>query len=188
MAFNPIEEEKLNVFLGPPPKLVYMKEYGIDEATAFCAAQKHREYGKTKAIYEAQSYPGIQEVLEELKKIGYSLAVSTLKSQNIAEDILEKFGLFSYFDAIVGMNQEETFNKADTIKMAIQKTNSIGRVIMIGDSMIDYDGSIKAEVDFIGVLYGFGFSDLEKYSFKTAPSPYDIVNCIQEMEMQDGMK
>ena len=58
------------------------------------------------------------------------------------------------------MNKEESLSKADTIRMAIENTKS-QTAIMIGDSLYDLEGAKEMSLDFIGVLYGFGFSSLK---------------------------
>lgn len=175
MGFSPIPDSKLKEFVGPPPKLMYMKLYGVDEKEALKAAKKHREYGRTKAIYEAMLYPGIIDTLETLKNQGCKLAVCTLKSQKIAETMLEHFGLIKYFTTVVGMDEKETFNKLMTIQIAKSQTNTKGRVLMIGDSYYDYDGAVQADADFLGVLYGFGFERIHTYSFPTVNQPEEIL-------------
>ena len=172
----PISDEKLKEFVGPPPKEMYMKKYGLAEETAYKAAQKHREYGRNRAIYEARLYPGIKELLETLKIQNYKLAVSTLKAQGIAEAVLANFGIAEYFDTIVGMDSAESMTKCMTITEAIKKTDTKGNVLMVGDSIYDYEGACQVATDFVGVLYGFGFDSKNKYDFKTICKPYDLIN------------
>lgn len=167
----PIPDARLQEFVGPPPKSMYMQIYGLDEDRALLAAQKHREYGRTKAIFEAKVYPGIVELLSCLKDWGYKLAVATLKSQKIAETILEYYGIGRYFDVIIGMDPQETLTKCRTIQLAISKTNTAGNAVLIGDSQYDYDGAQEAEIDFLGVLYGFGFCGGCQYIFPTIEAP-----------------
>lgn len=174
----PISDEKLKEFVGPPPKEMYMKIYGLDEETAYKAAQKHREYGRNRAIYEARLYPEIKELLETLKIQNYKLAVSTLKAQGIAEAVLANFGIATYFDAIVGMDSAESMTKCMTITEAIKKTDTKGSVLMVGDSIYDYEGACQVATDFVGVLYGFGFDSKNKYDFKTICKPYDLIDLL----------
>lgn len=157
MGFEPIPDERLREFVGPPPKEMYKKIYGVDEDTALQAVRYHREYGKTKAIYEALIYPGMEETLKILKDAGMKLAVATLKSQKIAESVLKNFGLLQYFDSVVGMDESESTTKCQIIFKAIEDTETTGKAVMIGDSQYDLDGAEEAGVDFIAVLYGFGF-------------------------------
>lgn len=178
MGFKPIPDERLKEFVGPPPKTMYKQVYNVDEDIALKAAQKHREYGKTKAIYEAKVYLGIEELLCKLKEKEYKLAVATLKSQEIAEIVLEYYGLRKYFDVVIGMDAKETLTKSQTIQMAIESTKSSQRVLMIGDSMYDYKGALEAEVDFLGVLYGFGFYKEETYFFPVVDDAMGVMKAI----------
>lgn len=161
MNFEPIKDEVLKKFVGPPPKEMYKKIYNVSENEALLAAKYHREYGKTQAIYEAKVYPKVIEVLNSLKKDKIILAVATLKSQNIAEKILQHFGLNKFFDVIVGMDEKETLTKADTIKIAMEKVGIKDNVLMIGDSIYDKIGAMEVGIDFIAVSYGFGFNNID---------------------------
>lgn len=153
-----IPDGRLREFVGPPPKEMYRKIYGLDDEAALQAAKYHREYGRTKAIYEASVYPGIEDVLKWLKSMNVKLAVSTLKSQKIAETILENFALWNYFDSVAGMDDSESMTKCQTILKAIEETGIPGnRAVMVGDSRYDLDGAEEAGVDFVEVMYGFGF-------------------------------
>ena len=183
MGFEPIADERLREFIGPPPKAMYMKIYGADEETALQAAKYHRQYGREKAIFEAVVYSGICDLLSELKSEGIKLGVSTLKSQGIAEKVLRNYDLEKYFDVIVGMDEMESLSKCDTIKQAIENTNTTGKTLMIGDSNYDYQGALEAKVDFLGVLYGFGFSVGENYSFPAVQSVVEISDRVMMGEM-----
>ena len=119
LNLKPIDDQELKQFVGPPPKDMYKKIYNLSEHDAIRATEAHRKYGMEQAIYEANLYDGIQEVLCELKKRKFKLAVATLKRQKIAEVILNIFTLDKYFDVIVGMDDEETFTKEDTIRKAV---------------------------------------------------------------------
>lgn len=188
MELRPIKNEQLRDFVGPPPKLMYMKIYGLDESTAFKAAQKHREYARTHAIYEAQIYPGVIELLHVLKEDGYKLAVATLKEQKVAEKILSYFNLSRFFDVVVGMDENETFTKARTIveiKKAVQDNE---KSVLIGDTIYDLSGATEFQMDFIAATYGFGFSkdsDIKyKYLIGMANTPGDIIKLMRNGEIK----
>ena len=176
MGFPRIPDSRLQEFVGPPPKAMYQIVYSLDEETALQAAKYHREYGKEKAIYEAEKYPGIYELLEKLKKSEYKLAVATLKSQAIAEKVLSIHGIGDFFDCIVGMDENESLTKCDTIRFAMKKTSS-KQAVLIGDSIYDYDGAQEAKIDFIGVLYGFGIKE-KTDAFQTVEDPLEIMQML----------
>ena len=180
MGLLPVADSLLEQFVGPPPKQMYMKYYELDESMALKAAQKHREYGRTKAVYEAAMYPNMENTLDTLKKNGYKLAVATLKSQDIAEVILENFNLKKYFNVILGMDAEEKLTKSMIINKAINKCKCKGKTVMIGDSTNDFIGACEAKVDFIGVTYGFGYNESQSadYQFSIAKTPEEILNFV----------
>lgn len=172
-----INESKLKKFLGPPPKMMYAEIYGLSEEKAFLAAKAHRKYGMEKAVYQAKKYEGMDDVLKEFHKRGLNIAVATLKKQTIAEKILDVYELSPLIDIIVGMDDAETLTKSETIKKVIESTGS-NAVVMIGDSEYDFVGAKDAGVDFIGVTYGFGFSENETYPFVTASEPKYLLSLV----------
>lgn len=178
LGFKPIPNERLKDFVGPPPKKMYMSVYGVTEETALMAVQKHREYGRIKAIYEAKPYPDIKSVLSNLKKTGYKLAVATLKLQGIAESMLKLNGLLDYFDVVIGMDDRESLTKADTIKYAMKKVAVYDnkKTVLIGDSEYDYIGAKEVDINFIAAMYGFGADVFEKMNIKK-------IECIKELEL-----
>ncbi len=159
MGFPPTAEENLRHFVGPPPKDIYMRTYGIDEATAMEAVKYHREYGRARAVFEATVYPGMEETLAALKKMGAKVSVATLKAQDMADSILHNFNLTPYFDHIVGMDKGESMTKCGAIQKTLRHARvAAGKALMIGDSEYDWVGAKEAGVDFVGALYGFGFT------------------------------
>lgn len=159
MGMRPTAEENLRKFVGPPPAEMYKALYGLSHEQSLEAARYHREYGSSRAIYEASLYDGVAETLERLSSQGYLLAVATLKRQDIAEKVLALHGIDKYFVNIAGMNQAESDTKAGLIKRVCDETGiKPGReVLMVGDSQYDQEGAEKVGVDFLGVTYGFGF-------------------------------
>lgn len=180
LHLNHIEDYLLKEFVGPPPKLMYMKYYGLSENEALIAVEKHREYGRTKGIYEAKQYAGITETLINLKKNGYKLAVATLKSQDIAEKILKNFNLKEYFNCIFGMDCKETLTKSMIIRNAIKECKCVDTLtVMVGDTQSDFLGASETGIDFVGVKYGFGFrNNSEFYKFPIIDYPIDLLKLL----------
>lgn len=175
LGLVPVREDELKKFLGPPPKEMYKKIYGLDEETASAAVKKHREYGGTTAIFEARVYDGIRTLLKKLRQEGYLLGVATLKRQDIAEKILTNFDLVHFFDIVVGMDERESYTKCMTIRKAMQSVQA-KEAVVIGDSLYDFEGAQEAGVEFIGVLYGFFFKEGEEYPFKCVSRPEEVAD------------
>lgn len=167
LGLNPIPDSKLRKFIGPPPIKSYMDNHGVSHEIAVEATRFHRQYGAEYGIYEAEVYDGIPELLEKLRTKGLMLGVCTLKRQDIAEKVLDNFKLIDFFDVIVGIDNQELLTKTDTINIALEKLMYYdkSRVILIGDSMYDFEGAKEANIDFIGVTYGFGLNENHKYDF-----------------------
>ena len=179
LKLNPVADEELCEFVGPPPKDMYKKKYNLSDEDAMKATNAHRKYGIEKAIYEAKKYEGMEEVLRELKDRSIKLAVATLKKQKVAETVLENYDIKKYFDVIVGMDEEETLTKRRTIEKTIEMTRA-SKALMVGDSEYDYRGALEAKVDFVGVLYGFGFLSGNEYFFRTINNPKALLDIIME--------
>lgn len=177
LGLNPISNSELREFVGPPPKEMYRKKYGLSEEDSLNAVKRHREYGMTKALYESVIYDGVEDTLRYLKNRKKKLAVATLKGQAIAEKILEINGLKKYFDIIVGMNADETYTKCDTIRIAMEKTGC-KTALMVGDSEYDRIGSKEAGIDFVGALYGFGLAAGGQYTFDTIDHMMELTSMI----------
>lgn len=173
MGLTPIPDSDLRKFVGPPPKKNYMELYGLSEEDAFEATKYHREYGSTKAFMEADVYEGIPELLDALKEAGYKLSVATLKNEKIAHQVLEHAGIADKFDTIVGMDDNESRTKCDTIHIGMQRTGCED-CVLIGDSQYDYEGALAAGVKFIGATYGFGFEPDAEYPFPVFEKSNDL--------------
>lgn len=157
--------EIIQSFLGPPPKTQYQKVYMLNEEDAARATIYHREYGSQKGIYEADIYQGIEELLAMLKQVNVKIAVATLKRQDIATKILGEFGLVDCFDRIIGMDENESFTKADLLENACKTLEvDLSDAVLIGDSNYDAIGAMEANMDFIAVTYGYGFHSVDDLS------------------------
>ena len=83
----------------------------------------------------------------------------------------------NYFDAIVGVNADETYTKCETIRIAMEKTDC-KTALMVGDSEYDRIGSEEAGIDFVGALYGFGLDAELRYPFNTINRMIELTSII----------
>ena len=161
LGLQPIETEQLKVFIGPPPKEMYRKVYGLSEEMSSQAVDFHREYGNLKAVYEAEVYEGIVEVLQWLKERKYLIGVATLKREKTAKKILEIHNLSQYFDIICGMNDKESLTKKELIVNMLKKYN-VSSAVLIGDTIYDYLAAKESGIEFLPVCYGFGYKNVDE--------------------------
>ena len=152
--------KKLEVFVGPPLLQQFMKYAGLDEETAVKAVEYYRERYTDVGIFENRPYPGVEEMLEGLKRKGYILAVASSKPERFVRRILDHFHLTGYFQEIVGseMNGGRT-SKAEVIEEALLRLHMSGcrkDVIMVGDKEHDVLGAREAGISCVAVSYGYG--------------------------------
>ena len=172
--------EKLKVFVGPPLMEQFMKYAGVDEATGRKAVEFYRERYEVKGMYENHPYESVEEMLQELKRKGYILAVASSKPEYYVTQILDYFKLSSYFDVVVGseMNGART-SKSEVIEEALKRINMSDKrneVLMVGDKEHDVLGARAAGLDCVAVAYGYGTQEE-----LTEANPLKIVDSVDEL-------
>ena len=94
--------DSLCPFIGPPLKDSFQKYYDFPEQQAKEAIQVYREYFSVTGWSQNKVFPGIPEMLGELKAAGKKLYLATSKPEVFAKQILEHFDLASYFEFVGG--------------------------------------------------------------------------------------
>ena len=178
MGLEQLPYEKAKRFIGPPLQEGFAKVAGLEGNDVDKAVEFYRDNYKNKgAIFEAEVYDGITDVLKHLKNDGRRICVATLKPEDSAKRVLEHFGLAQYFDYIGG-NKEEKSTKAGLIAEGLEATGATAdEAVLIGDSIFDLYGAQEAGVDFIAAAYGFGPDDgfPEKECIAVCSHPHDFI-------------
>ncbi len=177
-----ISLEEKYTFIGPPMEESYKRVFSLEEAKLSNAVKYHKEYALLKGYKEVKIYPGITELLKKLKENNKLIGVATLKAETTANKILEEFKIDSYFDVVKGTNINKKQSKEDLIYDAIN-TLYINKdeTILIGDSIYDAIGAMKADISFIGVTYGFGFKNKEDIKNMNCISMCDSVEELKRL-------
>ena len=124
-------------------------------------------------------YPGIMELLSELKKAGKKLAVVSNKA-DVPVKILADEVFPGIFDIAIG--EKEGINKKparDMVDVAIEFLGCERKnAVYIGDTDVDYNTARNSELDCILVAWGFrGREFIEKYDAEYyVNSPEEILN------------
>ena len=172
--------EKLKAFVGPPLTEMFMKYAQVDEETAKKAVEIYRERYSVTGIFENAVYPGIEDMLAQLKKKGYILAVASSKPEVYVKKILDHFGLTQYFTEIGGSEMDgRRTNKTEVIEDVLRRLNMDKhreQVIMIGDKEHDVYGARKAGLECIAVSFGYGTKEE-----LTNAEPLKIVDSAEEI-------
>ncbi len=149
----------LRRFIGPPLLNMLAELYPqMTRETAAEFVKAYRRYYARQGAFENEVYPGIPQLLAELRRSGRKLAVVTSKPTTPTRRILDHFGLTEKFDFISAADDSETGRgKEYLIRPALVHCGvPAGRTVMIGDTKYDASGARNAGTAFIGVLYGFG--------------------------------
>lgn len=152
-------EDRLVSFIGPSLFLSFQEHYSMDEDRARQAIEFYREYYSETGIYENSVYPGIPDLLKELRRAGKRIILATMKPTEFAEKVLGHFGLRGYFDHVVGPDLEtQGLTKTEIIRKALTQLNDVPkkRIVMVGDRAHDIVGAQENGIDSIAVSYGYG--------------------------------
>jgi len=176
MGFPVPPEEDLRRFIGPPLYASFRDLCGMNDEQSKLAVSFYRERYVATGLYENSVYVGIRSILQRLKKAGVWLAVATGKPQGPTERILTHFGLAKFFNAVAGIEENDTTaDKEQLIQRALPKKYT--NAVMVGDRRFDVEGAKAVGIGSIGVTYGYGSRDeLE------AAGANRIVTSVQELE------
>ena len=178
------DEKTLKSFIGPPIQNSFARVYNLKGDILQELATTFRDRYKSEDLYKAVPYDGIYEVFEKLIDAGIKPAVATYKRQDYALDILKRFKFDEYTDILYGADHENKLKKKDIIKKCLIDSGADNPkdAVMIGDSDNDAIGAYEIGTNFIGVTYGFGFSnemDVMKFdNIGIASSPKEILKYI----------
>ena len=152
------DDENLRRLIGPPLEHAFRDYYGFDEAQSEQAVTHFRDMMQREGVQLYEAYPGISELLNELKQSGRQLAVVTSKIDHIAKETLAKTGLINYFEFISAQQPNVVVDKEEILSKALSELDitDMSTVVMIGDRRHDVEAAKAHSVDSVGVLWGYG--------------------------------
>ena len=150
--------EELRFMVGPPLIESFTKEFAMPLPEAEKGIEVFRERYSTIGLFENKVFPGIVELLENLKAKGKRMAVATAKKEDLAVRILEHFDIAKYMEVIGGdMREAGRDNKAKVIDYVLETMEATkDDVIMIGDRKFDIEGAHAIGIPCIAVEWGYG--------------------------------
>lgn len=113
----------------------------------------YREHPVDKTVL----YQGIEEVLRQVKEKGMKTAVLSNKADELTQKIIERLGIKTYFDHVLGSRAE--FPRKPNPCSAMYLADRLGclpeNILYIGDSGVDMQTAKAAQMTSIGVCWGF---------------------------------
>lgn len=105
--------------------------------------------------YRHQTFPGVQEVLEELQKGGYLIAVATAKSRRGLDEDLASSGLGGFFQASRTADEAQSKPHPQMVLDLLEELGVAAKdTLVIGDTTHDLRMAHNAGADAAAVLTG----------------------------------
>lgn len=150
--------------IGPPLNESFSKILKLPEDEIRNAIKIYRDYYSVEGMYNAEVYPGIVPLMENLRKAGKKIFTATSKPEVFTRKIIEQKNMTHLFDFIGGSDAEEKgrTDKKDVVKYVLETQNiaeNKERSILIGDRNYDVFGAHCCGIKCAGILWGFGDRD-----------------------------
>ncbi len=172
--------EELRTIVGPPLH-DSLRRFGIRDEDIKDATTCYRAFYKTVGKYNNTPYPGVQQLLSQLKDSGCNLYVATSKPEDMAIDIMEHFELAPYFEKICGASHDSSrISKDRVIAYLLEQIGGPQDAVMVGDTVYDVKGAAAHSIPTIGVAWGYGDPQdmLDAGATSIAQNPQDLVTLL----------
>ncbi|WP_344784557.1 HAD-IA family hydrolase [Gordonia caeni] len=165
-----------------PPLLDSMHAFGFSDEDAVRGVAAYRERYDVVGWLENSVFDGMDVLLADLAAQGRTLAIATSKNEEVAQRILEHFGLTDHFAVIAGSSADGTRrSKAQVIARAIEGLGldpEVTPTVMIGDRSHDVDGAASFGLPTIAVGWGYarpGEVDEATWTVRTVPQLREVL-------------
>lgn len=166
-GLEPISNESLRTFIGPPLHDSFKRECGTDDETTTLLVSKYRECYAKEGIYEFDLYDGIVELLKDLHKNKIITGIASSKPEDFINIIVKNTELSPLFDVTSGSDPKYIeSDKTMIVKAAIKKMklSDDAKILMVGDRYFDIVGAHNAGIPCAAVLFGYGnIEEFKKY-------------------------
>ncbi|GEM89223.1 HAD family hydrolase [Oceanithermus desulfurans] len=105
-------------------------------ADAEALSEAYRRHYRAHMADRSRPYPGVPELLGELRRRGFALAVATTKRSSTAQKLAEAVGLLPLLDHVQGTDGLPPKPAPDVVLAALAAVNGRG-VCMVGDTTHD---------------------------------------------------
>ena len=158
--------------------LEYSMETSFPEVSKEESVKIYRDWQKEHFLDMIHLFPGVEEMLAEVKARGYRTGIATSRLSESLHRALSHFDLYKYFDAIVAVEDiEEAKPAPDTIYKVLDKLNAKPEnAIMMGDSRLDILCARNAGVPSVLVGWSATLAGKTKEDFAPGEAPDFIIH------------
>lgn len=136
-------------------------------------------------IEGTRPYPSISQVLKELQRDGYPLAVLSNKTHQFTQTITRELFPLVHFTLIVGQmdSMPHKPHPAGALKIAAAMGRNPRHCVLVGDSVADAETAQNAEMSFIGVTWGYQdrIRLIEAGATRFIDSPPELLRALREV-------
>lgn len=151
---------------------------GVDNSTLESLGEGIRRWEWQLIPEVGELYEGTEEMLRELRDMGYTLAICSNGGPEYIERVLNSFGIAGFFSIIrtrgTGSSKEE--NLASVVGEA-----GGSPVLMVGDRHHDIEAAACCGIPSVGAAYGFGYEEVCEATYQIG-SPIELISLIRELE------
>lgn len=151
------EDELTNIgdIIGPPFPEAYEQVFGLSHEDAVEVTRRYRAIYHNKGVEAWPAFPGVVEMLHELREAGKQLAVASSKTTDLVRRGLADNGITGLFDVVCAKERDGETTKVDAIRMALAALEATpDDAVMVGDRFHDVEAAKDCGVPCVGVLYG----------------------------------
>ena len=142
------------------------------------------EFNEIHIADNSRLYPGVLELLQQLRADGIRMAVISNKNEALSRLILKALKVDVYFDIIAGGDTflEMKPSPLPLLQVIEKLCSSPADSIMVGDSINDIQAGNRAKITTIGCSWGYGNREELSESEYLADSCSDIINILRALD------
>lgn len=116
--------------------------------------QRYNEF----CCVESHLYPDVQLILQHLKTAGKRMAIATQKKEAATHLMIDRLGINSYFDIVVGPDSvtHRKPHPESVLRILDSTSTRAERAVVVGDMPSDIQAGKAAGTFTCGVFYGYG--------------------------------
>jgi pyrophosphatase PpaX len=160
------------------PLVQQLRLYAEDDAELAMLLERYRQHQREHHDRLTRCYTDVPDVVEQLAKAGYRLAIVTSKATPIAHQSLAHVGLDAYFQTVVGY--EDTTRHKPNPEPVLEALGRLGvptdGAVFVGDSPHDIHAGRAAGVATVAALWGA--FDRETLA---AAEPDHLIECASDL-------
>lgn len=154
-GFGERDLERVGDLIGPPFPQAFEWVFGLSAEDAREVTRQYRDIYNNLGLEAWPAFPGVVELLRDLRAAGRTLAVASSKRTYLVERGLTDNGVLGLFDTVCAREADSESTKEDAIRGALARLGAnAGDAVMVGDRFHDVDAANACGIPCVGVLYG----------------------------------